>query len=404
MFPRASGWKAYWMRRSRAQRPGPAVAEHRASWRGAQPTRPCAVVALNLLASASEPKRNRPQQTPLLCSPLLSSPQRPPSQAASTKHPPLSPPLAARVGEKKRKREALEEFPDGRRVRLRSRGRAGMYLHADEDGKGVSPSPPLPASPLNTVWLVHRVKRGDDVIIRLHGAAYGRYLAATLHPAPPGHAGHRVVQGSFDDKGKYVLGWSPRTVSETDHHVLLQDMGHATDSPNRFLRTNGKYCRWRTAVSVSVDDDSHRDSMLHWVVEAIPATLSTPELPLPSPAARQGGFWNWDRFLGRASPVEEKRTIRFGRRSRLSSRTCSPSGKSSSAIRRGRCCCFCGVGRARWFLGAVGGRRRGQERRKESRAEQEYVAAVYFWAQRPRRAISRRRRRRGVREGFCCFK
>ncbi|GJN29543.1 hypothetical protein PR202_gb17773 [Eleusine coracana subsp. coracana] len=162
--------------------------------------------------------------------------------------------------EKKRKREALEQFPDGRRVRLRSRARAGMYLHADEDGKGVSLSPPLPASPLNA-------------------SVYG-------------------------DDEKDAVCWSPRTVAAGDDHVILQDLD---SSCRRFLRANGKYCRWRTGVTVG--KYAHQDVMMHWVVETIPAMPLAPELPLPRPAAPPGSFW--DKLLRRAAPVLERRNIRF---------------------------------------------------------------------------------------------
>ncbi|KAK3131712.1 hypothetical protein QOZ80_6AG0510280 [Eleusine coracana subsp. coracana] len=206
--------------------------------------------------------------------------------------------------EKKRKREALEQFPDGRRVRLRSRARAGMYLHADEDGKGVSLSPPLPASPLNAVWQVHRIERRGDTIVLLHGAAYGRYLAATRDSAPPGHLGHRVVQSVYGDDDKDAVCWTPRTVAAGDDHVILQDLD---SSCRRFLRANGKYCRWRTGVTVG--KYAHQDAMMHWVVETIPLMPLAPELPLPRPAAPPGSFW--DKLFRRAAPVLERRNIRF---------------------------------------------------------------------------------------------
>ncbi|TVU13385.1 hypothetical protein EJB05_40438, partial [Eragrostis curvula] len=208
------------------------------------------------------------------------------------------------MGEKKRKRLGMELFPDGRRVRLRSRGRAGMYLRADEDGAGAHLSPPLPES-LHTAWQVHRVERGGVPFLLLQSAAYGRYLAATADPAPRGHLGERVVQGVYDQEDTDAVFWSPSTVAADDDHVILR---HVSDSRGLCLRANGKYAKWRTGVSIGRYAD--RDPMMHWVVEPMhPA----PELPPPAPneAAPLGGFWN--RFLGHAAPVVERRMIRFVR-------------------------------------------------------------------------------------------
>ena len=102
----------------------------------------------------------------------------------------------------------MDLFPDGLHVRLRSRGRDGMYLHADEDGEGVYLSPS--GESLHAVWLVHRVEREGDTFLLLHGAAYGRYVAATLDRAPHGHIGYRVVQGVYDHLRVASLGPSPR--------------------------------------------------------------------------------------------------------------------------------------------------------------------------------------------------
>ncbi|KAF8698155.1 hypothetical protein HU200_035670 [Digitaria exilis] len=48
----------------------------------------------------------------------------------------------------------------------------GMYLHADEDGAGVSLSPRRDS--LNAAWLVHLVQVGGMGFVLLCGAAYGR--------------------------------------------------------------------------------------------------------------------------------------------------------------------------------------------------------------------------------------
>ncbi|KAK3128485.1 hypothetical protein QOZ80_6BG0462300 [Eleusine coracana subsp. coracana] len=202
-------------------------------------------------------------------------------------------------------RIALELFPDGEHVRLQSRDRRGMYLHADEDGVGVSVGP-VRAS-LHVAWKVHlRFETDGSAFVHLHNAAYGRYLKATEHAAPRGHLGKRVVQGDYDLFEEDAVAWRPVTVADADGEILLHHV-----SSNSFLRANGKYCRWRTAVSVDVENPSYHDTMTHWLVEAIPATSSTPELPPPSPTARPGGFWNWIKFLFLTAPVEETRNIRL---------------------------------------------------------------------------------------------
>ncbi|KAK3131678.1 hypothetical protein QOZ80_6AG0509870 [Eleusine coracana subsp. coracana] len=186
---------------------------------------------------------------------------------------------------------ALELFPDGEHVRLQSRDRRGMYLHADEDAVGVSLSP-VRAS-LSAVWQVLHVQRGGVTFVLLHNAAYGRYLKATEHAAPRGHLGKRVVQGDYDLFEEDAVAWRPVAVDNANGEILLEHV-----SSNSFLRANGKYCRWRTAVSVDVENPSYHGksaSMLFY--EFI--------------AARPGGFWNWIKFLFFTAPVEETRNIRL---------------------------------------------------------------------------------------------
>jgi hypothetical protein len=169
---------------------------------------------------------------------------------------------------------ALKRFSDGHQVRLRSAGPNGMYLVADEDGVAVLLSP-LRES-LHAAWQVHRVVRGKTTYVLLHGAAFGRYLKATNDPAPNGHLGHNVVQGVYDDEDDNAVAWVPVEVGTGEDQFLLK---HRSD---RLVRANGKYCTWRTGVSV--DDDYNGDTMMHWAIEDVSPSpgLPTPALPHPT--------------------------------------------------------------------------------------------------------------------------
>ncbi|KAK3131711.1 hypothetical protein QOZ80_6AG0510260 [Eleusine coracana subsp. coracana] len=196
---------------------------------------------------------------------------------------------------------ALELFPDGEHVRLQSRDRRGMYLHADEDAVGVSLSP-VRAS-LSAVWQVLHVQRGGVTFVLLHNAAYGRYLKATEHAAPRGHLGKRVVQGVYnEEQDEADLCWTPARVAEGSDKILLRHISH------RLLRGNGKYCWWRTGVSVG--DYLDPDTMAQWVVESVPRRRSSLHLPLPQDEHERPQIL-WDRILCIPPPVALQRTIRF---------------------------------------------------------------------------------------------
>jgi hypothetical protein len=66
----------------------------------------------------------------------------------------------------------------------------------------------------------------------------------------------------------------------------------------RYLRANGKYLRWRVAVTVAGDDGS---TMLQWAVEAVPIRLERPTLIDPPPQVRitrHSRIWRPNLFLG----------------------------------------------------------------------------------------------------------
>jgi hypothetical protein len=162
---------------------------------------------------------------------------------------------------------AMEFFPDGAFVRLQSRVRR-RYLHADEDGRGVSLSP-VRAS-LNSAWRVHRVVRNDVPFVLLYGAAYGRYLTASNEPAPFGHREKLVVQGVYDHPAVSAVLWTAVEAEQGGGYVLLR---HISDRP---LRANGRHLSWNNGVTV--DHPDSQSTMTHWVVEAIPLLPGAPSL------------------------------------------------------------------------------------------------------------------------------
>jgi len=46
---------------------------------------------------------------------------------------------------------------------------------------------------MNAAWTVHRILQDSSTSVLLHSAAYGRYLAATQDPVPPGHISLRAT-------------------------------------------------------------------------------------------------------------------------------------------------------------------------------------------------------------------
>ncbi|OEL32763.1 hypothetical protein BAE44_0006219 [Dichanthelium oligosanthes] len=129
---------------------------------------------------------------------------------------------------------------------------------------------------VNTAWQVHRVQRDGNDYVLLHSAAYGRYLALSPNPAPPGHRGRRAVQNIYDTPQQVDIAWEAIEVG--DHVVLLLHVS------NRLLRANGRYCRWNNGVSV--DDVNNQSTTMHWKVEAIPPRAEPPALPF-SPAVHR---------------------------------------------------------------------------------------------------------------------
>ena len=210
--------------------------------------------------SALAPERNRPnRQRPLL------PPRRPERQETKNPAPrllsprPLLSPAVLADG-------AVERQDPRGHVRLRTRER-GDYLHADDDGVGVSVQ--RSRASVNTAWTVH-VYHSDGMYLLLHSAAYGRYLAATATPAPLGHRGFRAVQRNYDQPELEAIMWQV-VGTGSDNAVLLRNVG------GRYLRSNGLYLRWNTGVTV--DDFENISTMMHWIVEPIQRRLIMYNLP-----------------------------------------------------------------------------------------------------------------------------
>uniref|UniRef100_A0A8I6YJ87 DUF569 domain-containing protein n=1 Tax=Hordeum vulgare subsp. vulgare TaxID=112509 RepID=A0A8I6YJ87_HORVV len=159
----------------------------------------------------------------------------------------------------------MEQFQDGHHVRLRSR-QTGTYLHADDDGRRVSLS--RRRASMNEAWAVHLFQPPQAQVryLLLHSAAYGRYLASTDAPAPRGHSGLRVEQCDYEPWEEEAIRWQAVGV-DSGNDVLLRNVAGR-------LRANGRY--------LSVDDFNSTGTMMHWVVERIPARNDAPRLAAPT--------------------------------------------------------------------------------------------------------------------------
>ncbi|XP_044957294.1 uncharacterized protein LOC123408192 [Hordeum vulgare subsp. vulgare] len=214
------------------------------------------------------------------------------------RNPPSSP---LRASDLLRHRRATEQFQDGHHVRLRSR-ETGAYLHADEDGRRVSLH--HRRASMNAAWAVHIYQGyGDSQYVLLHSAAYGRYLAATNAPAPRGHSGRRVEQCDYEPWEEEYIRWQAVRVGSGDDVLLRNVAGR--------LRANGRY--------LSVDDFNSIGTMMHWVVEHIPARNDAPRLAAPTgqflPNLRHARFLilpelgSWGFNWGFVFPVKEFRAV-----------------------------------------------------------------------------------------------
>lgn len=162
----------------------------------------------------------------------------------------------------------MEFFPDQALVRLRSRVH-GTYLHAENDGVGVSMNPHR--AYLHTAWWVHRVRRDGRDYILLHSAAYGRYLALSRETSRiyTGHHANLTVQSDYEATEQDDVLWEADTVAKVIVIVL-----HAS---HRLLSVSpSNTSAFRHAFVV---DSAHRvscGSMSYWEVETIPVRPEPP--------------------------------------------------------------------------------------------------------------------------------
>lgn len=162
----------------------------------------------------------------------------------------------------------MELLPDGMHVRLRNRMH-GAYLHADEDGAGVSLTPR--SASLHTAWRVHRA--GDDHVL-LQSAAYGRYLAISPQRVSLAYADHAAIQVAYEAPEQDDVVWVAVGVADDAAADVL--MLHVS---NRLLRA----APWNPVLAspVYVDTDN-AGTMMHWIVEVIPLRQTPPVLPGPT--------------------------------------------------------------------------------------------------------------------------
>ncbi|CAM0955096.1 unnamed protein product [Alopecurus aequalis] len=174
----------------------------------------------------------------------------------------------------------MDQFPDGHHLWLRSREH-GTYLHADEDGHGVSLS--RRRASMNAAWAVHR-NYGDDQHVLLYSAAYGRYLVATDALAPLGCGGLRVEQRNYDEElEEDAIRWQALTNGSGDY-ILLRNAAYTAYSRYHrygYLRANGGLLGWNEGV-VSLDDFNDICIEMQWVVVPIPSTELVPRLTRPN--------------------------------------------------------------------------------------------------------------------------
>ncbi|XP_037419369.1 uncharacterized protein LOC119284280 [Triticum dicoccoides] len=131
---------------------------------------------------------------------------------------------------------------------------------------------------MNAAWAVHIYNGGNGPYLLLHSAAYGRYLAAMATPARLGHCSLHALLRDYDQPGVEDIMCQAMGSGFANDIVLLRNIG------GRYLRANGRYLRWNTAVNV----DDNVSSMMFWVVEPMPAREDMSALLAPPPNTPYG--------------------------------------------------------------------------------------------------------------------
>uniref|UniRef100_A0A0E0D5X8 DUF569 domain-containing protein n=1 Tax=Oryza meridionalis TaxID=40149 RepID=A0A0E0D5X8_9ORYZ len=162
--------------------------------------------------------------------------------------------------------------PRGAYARLLDRGRGG-YRFADESEERVRTDR-------------HRglILEGDSPHILLRGA-YGRYVAGMPMGAGEGPKGGGVLETMDTD-----VMW--RTVPGPRGGGVVLINASSFNGVLRALRSNGKYQRWNTGVSLQYIDrfNARFSSMMEWEVQVIPTRVQRPPFQVGG-AAWLFGLW-----------------------------------------------------------------------------------------------------------------
>ncbi|XP_066364472.1 uncharacterized protein [Miscanthus floridulus] len=184
----------------------------------------------------------------------------------------------------------MDVFNGVRFVRLRCCARRGKYLAADADGSSVCLTGQHGVH--NAVWAVNHAAGPDGGPCVLLRGAYGRYLLATSVQAGTGPS-HGVVTAQDGLGGAPPLpGMLWQAIPRWTTFVIRSSTG-------RYLRANGRYLRWRRAVTSAGDNGS---TMMQWDIENVPIRMTRPCILDPTyqlPADGQRG--------GAADPVRARR-------------------------------------------------------------------------------------------------
>nr|CAB3459994.1 unnamed protein product [Digitaria exilis] len=158
----------------------------------------------------------------------------------------------------------MDVFNGVRFVRLRCSARRGKYLAADVDGLGVCLT--SQRSVHNVVWAVHHAPGPDGGPCVLLRGAYGRYLIATSVQAGTGPT-HGVLTTQDD------LAHAPPPPGMLWQAIPRRSTFVMRSGTGRYLRANGRYLRWRRAVTSAGDNGS---TMMQWDIENVPIRMSRP--------------------------------------------------------------------------------------------------------------------------------
>lgn len=171
----------------------------------------------------------------------------------------------------------MEVFNGVRFVRLRCCARRGKYLAAGADGSSVCLTGQRGVH--NAVWAVHHAAGPDGGPCVLLRGAYGRYLLATSAQAGTGPS-HGVVTAQDGLGGATPPpGMLWQAIPRRSTFVIRSGTG-------RYLRANGRYLRWRRAVTSAGDNGS---TMMQWDIENVPISMTRPCILDPTYQVRTYG-------------------------------------------------------------------------------------------------------------------